>query len=157
MRLEQTSTVVLEDDSRPSVEDDKAMVTLGLSVFLSLLITAGIMFSGAVFHALFMVYASIPVFVVAFVTAPLLARLPLRNWSTRGAALGALLGWMLSAPIAALLYMPVNAMYELEDPFEFLPGTWLWALVPLAASLVVAGIRQYRFGQDRHQRVLLRG
>lgn len=150
MRLEQRSTVDLEDDSRLSVVDDKAMVTLGLSVFLTLLSTAGIMLSGAVVHALFVVYASIPVFVIAFATAPLFARLPLKEWSTRGAVLAALLGWALSAPIAALIYMPINAISDLEDPFEFLPGTWLWALVPLAASLVVAGIRQYRFGQDRH-------
>ena len=150
MRLEQPSTVVLEDDSGLPVEDDKAMATLGLSVFLTLLITAGIMFSGAVFHALFVVYASIPVFLIAFATAPLLARLPLKNWSTRGAVLGVLLGWALSAPISVLITMPVNAMNEVENLFELLPGTWLWALVPLAASLVVAGIRQYRFGQDRH-------
>lgn len=150
MSLEQATTMDPADEHRPSMEDDRAMVTLGMGVFLTLLIVAGAMLSGAIVQALMVVYSAIPVFLVAFATAPLLARLPLREWSTRAAVLGSLLGWALSAPIAALINMPVNAMYEVENPFEFLPGTWLWALVPLAAALVIAGIRQYRIWHDRH-------
>lgn len=122
-------------------DDDKPVVTLGLATGATLLAVAVVMLAGGIFSALIIVSAAFVSFVVAFASAPLFARLPMR-WPTRAAVLGAILGWALSAPLVALLDAASNAMDGDENPYEFLPGVWLYALVPLVVTLVVTGVRQ---------------
>lgn len=130
------------------LDDDKPMVTLGIASFFTLLVSAAVLLAGYVLPALFLTIIAFAFFVVAFASAPLFARLRI-NWPTRAAVLGATLGWALSAPLGALINSANNVIDGMEDPFEFLPVTWLWALIPLAVVLVVSGIRQGIVVRDR--------
>ncbi|OIH83494.1 hypothetical protein BLJ79_15635 [Arthrobacter sp. UCD-GKA] len=147
MTLASENAVYPMGDRSPRIRDDSYMVTLGLGIWLTLLISAGMLLAGFVLHAMWVVCISIPFFVVAFASAPLFARL---HWScsTRASVMGAILGWAFLAPIWALVNMAANALAEVEDPDVFMPETWLWALVPLALVLIVAGIRQRATGRD---------
>ncbi|RAX50506.1 hypothetical protein DQ353_02810 [Arthrobacter sp. AQ5-05] len=131
----------------PRIRDDSYMVTLGLGVWLTLLISAGMLLAGFVLHTIWVTCISVPFFVVAFASARLFARLHW-NCATRAPVMGAILGWAFLAPIWALATMAANAVAGVEDPEVFMPETWLWALVPLGAVLVVAGIRQRTNGRD---------
>ncbi|MHA7303763.1 hypothetical protein ACX80E_00705 [Arthrobacter sp. TMN-49] len=129
--------------------NDKSMVTLGLAAGFTLLVSAGMMLAGFVVDAMFLTTIVFTVFVVAFVSAPLFARLRI-SWPARPAVLGAVLGWALSAPLGALFNSAANVIWELDEPFEVLPATWLWALIPLVVVLVVSGIRQRIIIRDRY-------
>lgn len=130
------------------VDDEKPMVTLGLASFFTLLVSAGMMLAGFVVHAIFFTVTTLMVFVVAFATAPLFARLRI-GWPIRAAVLGATLGWAFSAPLGALINSANNVIEGMEAPFEFVPLTWLWALIPMVVVLVVSGIRHGIVVRDR--------
>lgn len=130
------------------LDDEKPMITLGLASFFTLLVSAGMMLAGYVVYAIFLTVTTVIVFIVAFASAPLFARLRI-GWSRRAAVLGAILGWALSAPLGALINSANNVIAGVEDPFEFLPVTWLWALIPLVVVLVVSGMRHGIVVRDR--------
>jgi hypothetical protein len=77
-----------------------------------------------------------------------LVRAPALELFNPASVMGAILGWAFLAPIWALLNMAANALASVEDPEVFMPETWLWALVPLAAVLIVAGLRQRAIGRN---------
>jgi hypothetical protein len=115
--------------------------TLGVSVFLTLLVIAAVMFTGFIFIALYIAMVSFTFFIVAFASAALFARWLKRRTGTV-AVLGALLGWALSAPLGAATNTVINYVYEIQEPYEFVPATWLWAFIPLAVVLAVAAARK---------------
>lgn len=129
--------------------NDRPMVTIGMGLALTLLVVAVMMFAGATLSALGVVNAAIYVFVVAFASAPLFARLRM-TWSVRAAVLGSILGWGLSAPLEALITMATNTADSGGDAFEILAPTWLYALVPLISALVVGAIRQVIMRRARY-------
>lgn len=128
---------------------DRPMVTLGLSLAVTLLVVAVMMFAGAVLNAAGVVNAAVYVFVVAFATAPLFARI-LVKWPVPAAALGSLLGWVLSAPLEGAIATLTNTQDSGADPFAVLPATWSFALVPLAAVLGVTMIREIMMRRERY-------
>jgi hypothetical protein len=134
--------------SSARVDDDRPLVTLGMAAGLTLLIPAAILLAGYAVYALFLTVIVFTFFLVAFVSAPLFARLRI-IWPTRAAVLGALLAWAVSGPLGALVNGASSAIWGLEEPLEILPVTWLWALVPLVVVLVEAGVRQGFANHDR--------
>lgn len=130
-------------------KNDRPMVTLGLAVAATLLVVAVIMFSGAVLDAAGVVNAAIYVFVVAFATAPLFARLQVK-WATQAAVLGSIFGWALSAPLEGIIAMVTNTQDNGADPFTVLPTTWLFALVPLLSALGVAMTKEIIVRRERY-------
>lgn len=124
---------------------DLPLVSLGLAWCAVVLLAAGVLLAGHVLTAMAILDASLPVFVVAGVSAPLFARLPLA-WPTRAAALGLAAGWLMAAPLDALVRAGMHALDGTADPDGFFPGTWLWALPSLLVALLVASLR------DRHAR-----
>lgn len=127
--------------SGPWPNEDQHLLTLGLAAGLTLLTAGGMILTGFVVQALFMTITACVLFVVAFATAPLFGRLRLA-WPSHAAVLGATLGWALSAPLGALVNSATNAMNGVTDPYEFLPMTWAWALIPWMHVVLVTGIRQ---------------
>lgn len=123
------------------VESDRPMITLGLGLGLTFLIAAVLALTGGIFWTFGIISSALPLFAVAFASAPLFNRLRIR-WSVRASVLGAALGWAFSAPLSALISTAINSADNGNSPFEFVPETWLWALVPLSAVLVLAWIRQ---------------
>lgn len=129
----------LERDRR---DDDHPLVTLGLAWFALVLVAAMVLLAGNVLTALAVLDGSIPVFVVALATAPLFARLPLAR-PMRGAVMGAAAGWLLAAPLDALMRTGMSALEGVADADGFFPGTWLWALPSLLVALMVAALRAW--------------
>jgi 4-amino-4-deoxy-L-arabinose transferase-like glycosyltransferase len=125
------------------------MVTLGFAAGFTLLVSAVMMVAGFVLSSMFLATTAVIVFVVAFASAPLFARLRF-HWSTRAAVLGAALGWVLSAPLGALVNTALNAMSGFPDPFDFVPLTWVCALIPLIVVLIVAGVRAGIISRNRY-------
>lgn len=121
---------------------DNAIVTLGLALFALVLLTAVVLLAGNVLSALAMLDASLIVFLVAFATAPLFTRLPVA-WPTRGSVLGMAAGWLLAAPLDAMIRGGLHALEGSADPDGFFPRTWLWALPSLVIVLVVAAVREW--------------
>ncbi len=124
-----------------SVSSGNPTGTLGVSVFLTLLVIAVVMFTGFVFIALYIAIVSFAFYVVAFASAPLFTRL-FKHRTGAAAVLGALLGWAFSAPLGAVTNTVSNYVYGIQEPYEFVPATWLWAFIPFVVVLPVAGTRK---------------
>lgn len=129
-------------------DDDHPLVTVGLAWFALVFLAAGVLLAGDVLTALAVVDASIPVFVVALATSPLFARLPLA-WRTRGAAMGVGAGWLLAAPLGALLDAGRGALEGVADADGFFPGMWMWALPSLLVAWMVTALRGWHVKRRR--------
>lgn len=115
------------------------MVTLGWSAFLVLLFAACALVFGYVVQGIFLVITSLPFFAVAFATTPLLTRVSAIG-ASRAAVASSVIGWALSAPLGALVNGVMAVSEGLDWSVEFLPITWVWALVPLVITLAVSGV-----------------